>query len=678
MTAPLLRTKLYIPPLRPSSVRRPHLIERLNAGLDRKLTLISAPAGFGKTTLLSEWVQGLRQPVAWVSLDPSDSDVSRFWRYVIAALQSVDSGVGETAQAVLQGTQSQRLVPDVLVTALVNDIAALAISLVLVLDDYHAIAELAVHETLRFLLEHPPPQMHLVISTREDPPLPLPQLRARGQVVELRAGDLRFTEPETSALLNQAMGLGLAAEEIATLESRTEGWVAGLQLAALSLQGQADHTTFIRGFAGDDRHVMDYLVDEVLARQPEVVQRFLLETSILDRLCGPLCDAVAYQDPSAGVSQAILERLERANLFVVPLDNRRQWYRYHHLFADLLRYRLRQLMGADNLARLHRQASEWHEHNGFADEAIAHALSASDPEHAADLLARHASEMMDHSETIALHGWLQALPEETIRLRPWLCIYYAWVLVIVQHAASDIVEGWLQDAEQALAIQNASDAWRQAIRAESAVIRAYLARRLHEDDPRAALAVWLHTLEHLPTQRSGVRTATLFNIGRCYLRVGDAVQASHAFEEAWHLCEATGQYYVGVLGACYRAYVARRQGQLHSAAAICRRALAGLVEPAEQTGRPLPISGALYASLGGILLEWGHLEEAGPLLAKGIEWIQGTGDLVLWVEGYATLARLRQAEGNVVEALRLLGRVEELCPMPSPKAMPPRSVPGCG
>jgi LuxR family maltose regulon positive regulatory protein len=662
MADPLLRTKLYIPPLRPGSVRRPHLVERLNAGLDRKLALVSAPAGFGKTTLLSEWVGYLEQPVAWLSLDPSDGDVSRFWRYVIAALQTVDSAIGETAQAVLQGTQSRQLVPHVLVTALINDIAALATSFVLVLDDYHTISELTVHETVGFLLEHPPPQMHLVISTREDPPLPLSRLRARGQVAELRAGDLRFTEPETSALLNQTMGLSLAADEIATLGTRTEGWVAGLQLAALSLQRQADRAGFIRDFAGDDRHVMDYLVDEVLARQPEAVHRFLLETSILERLSGPLCDVVVYQDPSSGQSQRILERLEQANLFVVPLDSRRQWYRYHHLFADLLRYRLRQSTGVGDLARLHRQASEWHAQNGFVDEAIAHALSASDPERAADLIARHASDMMDRSETIALHRWLGALPEEAVRVRPLLCIYYAWVLVLVRHAASDIVERWLQDAERALAIQNASDALCRWIRAEGAVIRAYLAHRLHQDDPRAALAVWLRTLERLPRERSGVRTVTLLNIGRCYLRVGDAAQASRAFEKAWYLCEAVGQYYVGVLGACYRAYVARRRGHLHGAAAICRRALSGLVEPAEKTGRPLPISGALYISLGSILLEWGTLEDAGRLLAKGLERIKGTGDLVFWMEGYVALARLRQTEGDVVEALRLLERVERLWP----------------
>jgi LuxR family maltose regulon positive regulatory protein len=292
-------------------VPRLHLIEQLNRGLHQKLTLVSAPAGFGKTTLLSEWARCVKRPVAWLSLDAGDDDVGPFWRYATAALRTVEGRIGEAAQAVLRGTPSQRLAPNVLVTALINDITSLSTSFVLVLDDYHTISELAVHEGTAFLLEHQPPQMHLVIATREDPPLPLSRLRARGQMTELRASDLRFTQAEAARFLNQTMKLDLSPEEVTALETKTEGWITGLQLVALSLQEQTERSEFIQRFAGDDRHVMDYLVDEVLTRQPKAVQHFMLQTSILERLSGPLCDAVVYGDASASTSQSILEQLEQ-------------------------------------------------------------------------------------------------------------------------------------------------------------------------------------------------------------------------------------------------------------------------------------------------------------------------------------------------------------------------------
>jgi LuxR family maltose regulon positive regulatory protein len=350
MTAVLLTTKLYVPPVRPELVARSRLVQRLQAGLrSHRLTLISAPAGFGKTTLVTEWLQGLDCPVAWLSLDEGDNDPVRFFTYLVAALQGMEGSVGSTVQSLVQAAEPPPL--ESLVTALINDVAARPTPFVLVLDDYHLIGGLAVHEAVGFMLEHQPPQRHLVIATREDPPLPLPRLRARGQMTELRASDLRFTAAEAAAFLRQTMGLNLTPGEVAALGAKTEGWIAGLQLAALALQtslsspGQADCAAFVRRFAGDDRHVMDYLVDEVLARQSRAVQRFLLRTSIQERLTGPLCDAVVGEDKSA--SQGMLERLEWANLFVIPLDNRREWYRYHHLFADLLRYRLRQDVGGE-------------------------------------------------------------------------------------------------------------------------------------------------------------------------------------------------------------------------------------------------------------------------------------------------------------------------------------------
>src|ERR671914_1837577 len=367
MSTPILTTKLYIPPPQPKVVLRPRLIECLNEGLDRKLSLISAPAGSGKTTLLSEWLAGRSQPAAWLSLDEGDNDPTRFLAYLVAALRTIAPNIGEGLLGALQSPQPPPT--ESVLTALLNEITTLPDDFVLVLDDYHVIDARPVDDALAFLIEHLPPRMHLVIATREDPNLPLARLRVRGQLSELRAADLRFTPEEAAEFLNQVMGLSLSAEDIAALERRTEGWIAGLQLAALSMRGHKDATSFIKSFTGTHHFVLDYLVEEVLGQQPESVQTFLLRTSILERLCSPLCDAVV-SDPSAS-GQETLEYLERANLFLVPLDDERRCYRYHHLFAELLRQRLHQSaassMGDElsDVAELHIRASRWYEDNGW-------------------------------------------------------------------------------------------------------------------------------------------------------------------------------------------------------------------------------------------------------------------------------------------------------------------------
>ena len=359
MPAPILATKLYIPPSRRSVVLRPRLVERLDEGLSagHRLTLVSAPAGFGKTTLVGEWVAGCGRPVAWLSLDEGDSDPSRFLTYLIAALQTVAPGIGEGVLTVLQSPQPPPL--EATLTALLNDVTTIPNPVVLILDDYHILDAKPVDDALAFLVEHLPPQVHLVIATREDPALALARLRARGQLTELRGADLRFTPSEAAGFLNQVMGLNLAADDIAALENRTEGWIAGLQLAALSLRGRADVAGFIASFAGSHHFVLDYLVEEVLGRQPEPVQAFLLRTSILDRLCGSLCDAVLLDASASG--QETLEYLDRANLFTLPLDTERRWYRYHHLFGDLLRQRRRQsAVSSGGVDEDHLRASEWY------------------------------------------------------------------------------------------------------------------------------------------------------------------------------------------------------------------------------------------------------------------------------------------------------------------------------
>ncbi|MGE5376200.1 MAG: hypothetical protein ACM3XO_14175, partial [Bacteroidota bacterium] len=444
MATQILATKLYIPPPRPKTVSRQRLIGRLHDGLAMgcKLTLISAPAGFGKTTLLSDWVAGFASPVAWLALDEGDNDRSRFLTYLIAALETIAPNIGKGELAAIPS--SQTLQTEAILTALINEIATIPGNFVLVLDDYHVLDSEPIHHALDFLLEHLPPQMHLVIATREDPQLPLARYRARGLLTELRAADLRFTPVEAAEFLNEGMGLTLAPEDIAALETRTEGWIAGLQLAALSMQGVSDATRFIESFTGSHRFVLDYLIEEVLSRQPENIQSFLLRTSILGRLCGPLCDAVLSSPSASG--QATLEYLERANLFIIPLDQERRWYRYHHLFAELLRQRLGQ---PQELSDYHLRASAWFERNGDLAEAFHHALTAGEFGLAARL-AEYAWQEMDRSfQTAAWIGWVKKLPDAVICSRPRLCFQLG--SAYMDAGEPETSEIYLQNAERAMA-----------------------------------------------------------------------------------------------------------------------------------------------------------------------------------------------------------------------------------
>ena len=478
MSEPLLLTKLYVPLPRPKFVLRPRLIERLNEGLARgcKLTLISASAGFGKTSLVSEWVAAcerqrepneppvgepkVRTTVAWLSLDEGDNDPTRFLTYLIAALQTLTpetdgASFGARALAVLQSPQPPPV--ETILTTLINDIIRLSDSFLLVLDDYHVIDSRPIDDALTFLIEHAPPQMHLVLTTREDPSLPLSRLRVRGQLTELRAADLRFTPAEAAEFLNRVMGLNLSEENIATLEARTEGWIAGLLLAAvalqgtISMQGNPDAASFIQSFTGSHHFVLDYLLDEVLHHKSERVQDFLLRTSILNRLCGPLCDAVLGDMIGFGQtteSQQTLEYLDRANLFIVPLDNERRWYRYHHLFGDLLRQRLEQNFSSTEIADHHLRASLWFEKHGDGTEAFQHALAASDFRRAAGLAEAAYQGMDSRFQTAAWLGWVKKLPEDVVRIRPVLSTQIA--LAFMDAGEPEASETHLKDAERCL------------------------------------------------------------------------------------------------------------------------------------------------------------------------------------------------------------------------------------
>ena len=660
MATPLLQTKLYIPPLRPELVPRPRLIERLNAGLDRKLTLVSAPAGFGKPTLLSEWIHGgdaATAPLraAWLSLDEDDNDPARFLAYFIAALQMVEENIGEGTPSALQSPQPPPI--EAILTPLLNEIATIPNGFTLVLDDYHLIKAKPIHDALTFLLDHLPPPMRLVIATRQDPPLPLARLRGRGHMTEIRAGDLRFTEEEATAFLNQTMGLGLTPDEVSALEARTEGWIAGLHLAALSLKGEADRAAFIRAFAGDDRHVMDYLVSEVVSRQSEAVQRFLLHTAILERLCGPLCDAVLDSDGQPGSGQAILEYLEQANLFIVPLDNRRQWYRYHHLFADLLRHRLRRTVGAQGIAPLHRRASAWYAHNDMMSEAIAHSLVAKDWEQAAQLIGQAFDDMCCRGEYYTtMLSWLEMLPDEIVRARPSLGILYAWMLSI--NLQLDAVEPRLQEMERMADGQLPVD-----LRLQIAAIRATLARQ--RNDVAIAIELSHQVLKVLAEDPSDSNllayTGVVFNLAWTHLMEGDVVKARPRFSEARTLSQSAGSITLTLDAMRGLARVQILQGQLRQAVETYRQALQLADKVTQQSGQAVPAAAPVHLELADLLRERNQLDEAAHHLAQGIElsrqWQILGEDLR---NSYVYQARLKQARGDAAGALDAIRQAEQL------------------
>ena len=627
-------------------VSRPRLIERLNAGprSGRKLTLISAPAGFGKTTLLSEWAAGCRRPVAWLSLDKGDNDPTRFWVYFIAALQTIHEGIGETASKTLQSPQPPPL--ESVLTTMINEIAAVPGNLALVLDDYHLIAAQPIHEALAFLLDHLPGNMHLVLGTRFDPPLPIARLRGRGQLTELRQSDLRFTHNEVAEFLNRGMGLKLAADDVATLASRTEGWIAGLQMAAVSMQGWDAKrvASFIQAFTGSHRHILDYLVEEVLQRQSDEIQTFLLQTVILDRLTGPLCDAVVVEFGDNLQSQTILEYLESSNLFIVPLDDERRWYRYHRLFADLLRKRLHQIH-ADQVPTLHRRASEWYERNGLIGEAVEHALSAEDFERAAHLIEGVAEATVMRSEIATFLSWVEAVPDDMVRARPLLCVFHAGALLLSGRPL-DAVESRLQDATE-------GDTAGQ-FAGEAAAFRALIATL--QGDARHSTELSQRALELLPEESLFLRSIVADNLGMAHVLSGNVAAAIQAFDEAARTGQKAGNVMFAVAALCNLAGLCVSKGQLHRAAEIYQRALELATD---EQGRPLPIAGKALLGLGELSREWNDLEAATRYLTQGVELTWQYGEIGALV-CYLSLARVRQAQGDVDGARDAIQKAQQI------------------
>jgi len=646
MSTPILATKLYIPPLRPHVVSRPRLLERLNEGLHHNLILISAPAGFGKTTLISEWVEGIERPAAWLSLDEGDNDPARFLMYLVAALQTLAASIGEGVLGVLQSPQPPPT--EAILTALLNDITTIRDHFVLVLDDYHVLAAQPVDRALTYLVEHLPPHMHLVIATREDPQLPLARLRAGGQMTEVRATDLRFTHSEAAAFLNQVMGLTLSAQDITRLSTRTEGWIAGLQLAALSLQGQQDATSFITSFTGSHHFVLDYLVEEVLGQQSESVQTFLLRTSILDRMSGPLCDAVVL-DPSAS-GRATLEYLERANLFIVPLDNERRWYRYHHLFADLLRQRLQQSIASSTederggVAELHKHASQWYEDHGLEIEAFHHAVAAKDVERAERLMEGKGIPLHFRGAVTAILDWLESLPKTVLDTRPWLWARYASLLLV--NGQTTGVEEKLQAAESALQGTEADDKTRNLV-GQIAAARATLALTRYQVEPM--LAQSRRALEYLHPNNLSSRATAHWTLGFAHLLQGDRAAARRALTSAISLSQASGDIFTTILATIGLGNIQEVDNQLSLAAETYRRVL-------QLAGdQPLQIIYEAHLGLARVLYEWNDLEAAQQHGRQSLhlarQYERGIDRFVLCE---VLLARLQLAQGDVAGAAALL------------------------
>ncbi len=661
MSDSLLLTKLYVPFPRANLVLRPRLVERLNKGLslDRKLTLISAPAGFGKTTLVSEWIAGPRNCppvqvcgslVAWLSLDEADNNLERFISYLIAALQTIKPGIGEGLMAAIQSPQPLLFEP--ILTTLLNEITTITEHFVLILDDYHSIDSQSVDKTLDFLVEHQPPQMHMVILTREDPQLPLARYRARGQLTELRAADLRFTPGEAADFLNQMMGLNLSTEDITALETRTEGWIAGLQLAALSMQGNQDNTSFIKSFTGSHHFVLDYLLEEVLHQQSESIQTFLLRTSILERMCGSLCDAVVLDSPSSG--QETLEYLERINLFIVPLDNERHWYRYHHLFTDLLRQRMEQKLTAEGIAKLQIYASEWFESNGLIFEAFKHAASANDLGRAERLMEHKKMPLHLPGVPTTILNWLESLPVSVLNSKPTL--WWKQAAMMLSNYQTIGVEEKLLAAEAALASKtppnSEMDKWTRNLVGKIAVARASLAQTLYQAE--TSLVYAHRAMEYLHPNNTAYRSTATQIIGFAYYVQGDWDAAEQAYTEALSLAQVAGDN-TGVLIATIRlGQILELRNQLHQAFETYQRALQLMGED------PPPLATVAYAGLARIHLEWNELDSAEKYAEQAFQRAKLCEQVIdRLITSEMVLSRLRLARGDAEGAAHWLSQAEK-------------------
>ncbi|MFX3636987.1 MAG: LuxR C-terminal-related transcriptional regulator [Candidatus Pristimantibacillus sp.] len=662
MSIPILSSKLYIPPPRSKRVTRQRLIHQLNEGLSRKVTLISASAGFGKTTLLSEWLSDCDRPIAWLSLDEGDNDQARFLTYLIAAMQTIRADIGEGVSAVLQSPQPPPI--ESILTILINEIGDIFDPFVLILDDYHVINADLVNNALSFLIEHLPSQMHVVIATREDPMIPLARLRARNHLTELRVADLRFTTAEATGFLNQVMGLNLSSIDVELLETRTEGWIVGLQLAAISIQGLEDAASFIKSFTGSHRFVLDYLVEEVLQQQSEPVQTFLLRTSTLDRMCGPLCDAVlgigAWGNGTAAEfsqsGQEILQYLERINLFIIPLDNERRWYRYHHLFADLLRQRLREHQstasstGTEGMAtaELHIQASIWYEDNALEIDAFHHAVLSNDVDRAARLMDGGGMPLHFRGAVVPVLNWLESLPSKTMDSRPSLWVTYASVLLFINQIAD--VEQKLLAAEAALEDIEPDDKIQDLI-GHIASIRATLAVSQHHVE--VIISQSLRALAYLHPDNLPIRTATSWTLGYAYQLQGDRAAASMAYKEAISSSISIGHTIITIMASIGLGNIQETENQLEYSAQTYRNVLQMAGDP------PMPAACEAYLGLARIFYEWNDLDAAEHYVQQSVQLARQIEHTDRFLACEIFHARLKLAKDDISGAAAILYKASQ-------------------
>jgi LuxR family maltose regulon positive regulatory protein len=621
MSTPVLKTKLYLPPLRGELVSRSGLVEKLDEGLrlGHRITLLSASAGCGKTTLLAQWAAGREEPVAWLSLDEDDNNGARFWTHVVAALQSARPEIGQSSLPLLHPMQMPPT--RMLLTPLINDLMEVEQRVILVLDDYHLITEESIHEQIGFLLDHLPEQLHLVIASRADPPLGLGRLRGGGELTELRAGDLRFTLEEAAKLLNDVFHLDLAPGDVAALARRTEGWAAGLVLAALSIKGREDRHALVEAFSGSQRYILEYLIEEVLSQQSESIQSFLIRTSILDRLCGDLCEAVTGHPDGADR----LALLERRNLFLIPLDDERHWYRYHQLFRDLLRKRLGQAAADEQISDLHRRASQWLEQTGLVNEAVKHAREAGDLDRVADIAEEAAGTGRLDARLTTLLRWVDGLPDTVLRGHPRLQAYRAWALLMNGHLGP--AQRALDDCRESL------DNLPPGVGSEE--LRSELSRLLDTMDmtARAFFAAFDNQLDGAMDLATWARDMAL---GDGHLLL--AVEATEAL--------ALAQYH---------------RGRLQDSAASCRE----VIDLAKQT----PLAAAGHVELAGVHLERYELDDAARLLARAMELSLRMGATQTLNEAHTALSRLKQARGDRDAAWDALREAAEVMPAQGPYAM---------
>jgi LuxR family maltose regulon positive regulatory protein len=647
MITNLLGSKFYFPPHRPDLVPRPGLLENLDAGLRGKLTLVSAPAGFGKTTVVSEWLRYCGRPAAWLSLDKHDNDLSRFLIYLIAALQRIDAEIGVDVQSALEETLSPHF--DILLTRLISEIEKFPDKSIIVLDDYHLISSKQVHDAINFLIEFLPPMIHLVISGRTDPPLPISRLRVRGEVNEVRTPQLRFTKDEVATYLNDLLGFNLSTDGIAALETRTEGWIASLKLAALSMQGRDNWPEFITKFSGSNRYIIDYLVDEVMARQPEEVQTFLRRTSILERFCAPLCKYVIDSPTDIDV----LDYIERANLFLIPLDDHREWYRYHHLFADFLSQKLREIE-PERITELHLRASQWFKNAGFMDEAIQHALTAGDLEGATRLVDGIAINLIVRREPNRLLRLIAQLPYDLYKSFPMLCIIHAFALVFTGQL--DMVEPTLTLAET-----NHNNLGAAPYPGYITTVRAYLAN--HEGDLLKSIKLTEQALGELQSAPANQMTlifkgSAIIWLGVNHRHLGNLNKAKQLFIEAAEVNQKAGNYYAALASFEQLAQLAEMRGQLLQAVGLYEDGLKLAQNWTDAEGKP---RGSLIAAagpqrgLGTVLYQLNDLAGATIHIQRSADLYE-LGELLRRIDAYTMLAQLKLANGDIEGSIELLNQ----------------------